>query len=82
MRGHGLTVVFCLVIVGFITLVAAEDYAWTSREAYLQVRLAEVAVTAILVVGFYLVLGVYALIDWCHYKWWRFSTWLQQRRKR
>lgn len=68
MRKHGLTVVFCLVVIGFFALVAAEDYAWTSLEAYVQVHTIELALVVIGLAIFYLLVGIYELIDWCQYK--------------
>lgn len=68
MRRHGLTVVFGLVVIGFFALVAAENYAWTSREAYVQVHTIELALVVIGFVIFYLVVGIYELIDWCQLK--------------
>lgn len=68
MRGHGLTVVFCLVVIGFFALVAAEHYSWTSREAYVQVRTVELAIVILGFVIYCLVAAIYELIDWCQMK--------------
>lgn len=68
MRRHGLTVMFCLVVIGIFALVTAEDYAWTSLEAYVQVHTIELALVVIGIVIFYLVVGIYELIDWCQFK--------------
>ena len=69
MRGLGLTVLFCLVVLGFFGLVALERYSYTSWEAYVQVRTWEFCTVIILMAVFSVVGAVMNLYDWCH-SWW------------
>ncbi|RTL37751.1 MAG: hypothetical protein EKK48_24005 [Candidatus Melainabacteria bacterium] len=79
MRRHGLTVIFGLVVVAFFALVAAQYYAWTSFEAYCQVRAAELCLVVGLFAVFYVVAGLCRLIDYCR---WKLHQFRQSRLKR
>lgn len=75
MHRHGLTVLLGLVVVAFFAFVAAQYYAWTSFDAYCQVRAAEFCLVVGLIVTFYVLVGLYRLFDYCRWKLHQFRQW-------